>query len=79
MMTTELASPTCSPTDIQYEADCRAALRSALSELLDLAESAGWSRRRAAYALMMLATDELRSGRESQAFASEDNLERATG
>jgi hypothetical protein len=79
MMTTELASPTCSPTDIQYEADCRAALRSALGELLDLAELAGWSRRRAAYALMMLATDELRSGRESQALASEDTLEGAAG
>jgi hypothetical protein len=78
-MTTELSSPTCSPTDIQYEADCRAALRPALNEMLDLAESAGWSRRRAAYAPMMLAIDELRSGRESQALASEDTLERAAG
>ena len=78
-MTTELSSPRCSPTDTQYEADCRAALRPVLSEMLDLAESAGWSRRRAAYALMMLATDELRSGRESQALASNDTLERATG
>jgi hypothetical protein len=76
-MTAELSSPTCSPTDVQYEADCRTALRLVLSEMLDLAESAGWSRRRAAYAVMMLAADELRSGRESQ--ASDDNLERATG
>lgn len=78
-MTTELSAPTCSPTDIRYEADCRAALRPALSEMLDLAESAGWSRRRAAYALMMLATDELRSGRETQALASDYTLERAAG
>jgi hypothetical protein len=47
--------------------------------MLDLAESAGWSRRRAAYALMMLATDELRSGRETQALASDYTLERAAG
>ena len=78
-MTDELSSPTCSPTDIQYEADCRAALRPVLSEMLELAESAGWSRRRAAYAPMMLATDELKSGRESQVLDSDDTLERATG
>jgi hypothetical protein len=78
-MTTELSSPNSSPTDIHYEADCRAALRPLLSEMLDLAEVAGWSRRRAAYAIMMLATDELRSDRESQAHASDDTLERATG
>lgn len=78
-MTIELSSPTCSPMDIHYEADCRAALRPVLSELLGIAESAGWSRRRAAYALMMLATEELRSDRDSQALASDDTLERATG
>lgn len=78
-MTIELSSPTGLPTDIQYEADCRAVLRPVLSEMLDLAESVGWSRRRAAYALMMLATDELRSGRESQAFVSDDSLDRVAG
>lgn len=58
-MLTELSPPTCPPLEPGYEAGCRAALNPILGEILDLAESAGWDRRRVAYAMMMLAAEEL--------------------
>jgi hypothetical protein len=50
-----IARPQHAVTDIRYDADCKAALGPMLLGLLDTAESAGWDRRRVAYALMILA------------------------
>ena len=67
----EMASPTCSPIDIRYEADCRAALAPIIGEMLDLPGAAGWNRRRVAYAAMMVAAQELRNGQKGEAQDSE--------
>jgi hypothetical protein len=55
MNITRIARPKHRPTDLHYEADCKAALEPMLRSLLDMAEAAGWDRRKAAYMLMFLA------------------------
>lgn len=55
-----VAPPTHRPTDfLAYETECRSALKPLLAGLLDMAESAGWSRRTAASTLMFLAAQHL--------------------
>ena len=71
-MVIELPSPTCPPLEPGYEVGCRAALNPMLGEILDLAESAGWERRRAAYDMMMLAAEELKKGRKSEVENTDD-------
>ena len=51
--------PSRAATDLNYEADLKTALDPILSELLDLAEHAGWDRRKAAYSVMFLAARNL--------------------
>lgn len=55
-------SPGSKPADLGYEAECRNALRPGFAFLLDMAEAAGWDRKRAAYATMILAAHELTDG-----------------
>jgi hypothetical protein len=55
MNITSIARPRHRPADLHYEADCKAALDPVLRGLLDMAEAAGWDRRKAAYTLMFLA------------------------
>jgi hypothetical protein len=62
-----IPSPKRAVTDLQYETDLKAALAPAFSELLRMAQSAGWDRRRAAYAAMVLAAHELTENRGSPA------------
>lgn len=54
-----VSPPRYSAKDYHYEDDLRAVLRPLLTGLLDRAEAAGWDRRRAAYAAMILAADEV--------------------
>lgn len=54
--TATISAPTRSPSEfLAYEQECRSVLKPLLAVLLDMAESAGWSRRTAASALMFLA------------------------
>jgi hypothetical protein len=55
-------SPRSKPADLGYEAECRDTLRPGFAVLLDMAEAAGWDRKRAAYAIMILAAHELTGG-----------------
>jgi hypothetical protein len=53
----EVSAPTRLKTEfIEYEDECRAALRPLLTSLLDAAEGVGWDRRVAAATLMFLAS-----------------------
>jgi hypothetical protein len=44
---------------LAYETECRSALKPLLDNLIDMAESAGWSRRATASTLMFLAAQHL--------------------
>jgi hypothetical protein len=56
---TRISPPTRAATDLMYEAELKATLDPAVAELLDTAETAGWDRRKAAYAVMVLAARNL--------------------
>ena len=60
----EIASPTLSKTDFDYETECKAALAPLVDGLLDAAESAGWDRRKAAYTMMFLSAQKLGARKE---------------
>ena len=55
MNSTGIPRPKHQPTDLHYEADCKAALDPMFRGMLDMTEAAGWDRRRAAYTLTILA------------------------
>jgi hypothetical protein len=59
----KIAAPQRTATDLNYETDLKTALEPVLTEVLDLAESAGWDRRKAAYTVMFLAARQLSDGR----------------
>ncbi|TGQ28817.1 hypothetical protein [Mesorhizobium sp. M00.F.Ca.ET.216.01.1.1] len=61
-----IAAPTLSPTDFNYETECRAALGPLIDGLLDTAEQAGWNRRKAAYTIMFLSAQKLTTAKEEQ-------------
>ncbi len=44
---------------LAHEAECRSVLKPLLTDLLDMAEAAGWSRRTAASTLMFLAAKQV--------------------
>ena len=55
-----VAAPTHAPSEfLAYEQECRTALKPRLTHLLDMAVSAGWSRRTAASTLMFLAAQQV--------------------
>jgi hypothetical protein len=62
MNITRIAPPKLPATDLHYEADCKAALDPMVCGLLDMAETAGWDRRKAAYTLMYLAARHVTGG-----------------
>ncbi|MER8370099.1 hypothetical protein [Mesorhizobium sp. M1348] len=62
----KIAAPTRPKNDFNYETDCRAALAPLVDGLLDMAESAGWDRRKAAYTLMFLAAQRVGAGKEER-------------
>jgi hypothetical protein len=62
----KIAAPTRPKNDFNYETDCRAALAPLVDGLLDMAESAGWDRRKAAYTLMFLSAQRLGAGKEER-------------
>lgn len=51
----EFSPPQRLVSDVNYEADLKAALDPIVTQLLDRAKAAGWDRRKAAYTLMVLA------------------------
>ncbi|RWQ55703.1 hypothetical protein [Mesorhizobium sp.] len=59
-----IAAPTRPKNDFHYETDCRAALAPLVDGLLDMAEQAGWDRRKAAYTLMFLSAQRVAAGQE---------------
>jgi hypothetical protein len=62
----KIEAPTRPTTDFNYETDCRAALAPLVEGLLDMAESAGWDRRKAAYTLMFLSAQRVGAGNEGR-------------
>ncbi|MER8798992.1 hypothetical protein NKH99_21955 [Mesorhizobium sp. M0854] len=62
----KIAAPTRPKNDFNYEADCRAALAPLVDGLLDMAESAGWDRGKAAYTLMFLSAQRVGAGTEER-------------
>ncbi|MER8726054.1 hypothetical protein NKH80_02585 [Mesorhizobium sp. M0904] len=62
----KMAAPTRPKNDLNYEADCRAALAPLVDGLLHMAESAGWDRRKAAYTLMFLSAQRVGAGTEER-------------
>jgi len=62
----EIAAPTLSPTDFDYETECRTVLSPLIDGLLDTVEQAGWDRRKAAYTIMFLSAQKLTAGKEEQ-------------
>jgi hypothetical protein len=59
-------APTHSPSEfLAYETECRSALKPLLTDLLDMAESAGWNRRTAASALMYLSAQHVSATSEA--------------
>lgn len=63
MKINKIAAPQRTATDLNYETDLKTALEPVLTEVLDLAESAGWDRRKAAYTVMFLAARQLSDGK----------------
>jgi hypothetical protein len=59
---TRIAPPKFPATDLHYETDCKAALDPMFCGLLDMAEAAGWDRRKAAWTLMYLAARHVTDG-----------------
>jgi hypothetical protein len=63
-------APTRSPSELlAYETECRAALQPLLAQLLEMAVSAGWSRRTAASTLMFLAAKQVSAASENSSTA----------
>jgi hypothetical protein len=62
----KIAAPTRPKNDFNYETDCRAALAPFVDGLLDMAEQAGWDRRKAAYTLMFLSAQRVGAGQEER-------------
>jgi len=61
-------SPTHSAKEfLAHDAECRTALKPLLDGLIDMAESAGWSRRTAASTLMFLAAQHVSVSSETSA------------
>jgi hypothetical protein len=56
MTVTRIAAPTQLKRSMEYDKECREALRPALEELIAAAEAAGWDRHRAAFEIMYLAS-----------------------
>jgi hypothetical protein len=63
MQVNRIAPPQRMATDLNYEADLKAALEPILVELLDITAAAGWDRRKAASAIMFLAAQNLTDGK----------------
>lgn len=59
----KIAPPQRAATEMNYEADLKAVLEPVLTEVLDMTESAGWDRRKAAYTVMFLAARQLSDGK----------------
>jgi len=59
----KIAPPQRAATELNYEADLKAVLEPVLNEVLDMTESAGWDRRKAAYTVMLLAARQLSDGK----------------
>ncbi|MBZ9999469.1 MULTISPECIES: hypothetical protein [unclassified Mesorhizobium] len=57
---------------LAYEAECRSVLGPLLMRVLDMAESAGWSRRTAASTLMFLAAQHVSAASESSGGSTRD-------
>lgn len=55
----EFSPPQRLISDPNYETDLQAVLDPVLTELLDLTKEAGWDRRKAAYAIMVLAAQKV--------------------
>jgi hypothetical protein len=66
----KIEPPSHPVTDFSYETDLQEALEPALSVLIDAVESAGWDRRKAAYAVMVLAARHLSEARQRSANGS---------
>ncbi|TIM08127.1 MAG: hypothetical protein E5Y62_17385 [Mesorhizobium sp.] len=62
----KIAAPIRPKNDFNYETDCRAALAPLVDGLLDMAEQAGWDRRKAAYTLMFLSAQRVGAGQEER-------------
>lgn len=61
-----VSAPTHSQGEfLAYETECRSALKPLLTDLLDMAESAGWNRRTAASTLMFLAAQHVSAASET--------------
>ena len=57
---TAVPAPTHAPNEfLAYESECRDSFRPLVSDLLDMAEAAGWNRRTAASTLMYLAAQQI--------------------
>ncbi len=52
---------------LAYETECRGVLKPLLTDLLDMAESAGWNRRTAASTLMFLAAQHVSAASKASA------------
>ena len=61
-----IPAPIVPVTDMAYEVQLRAALGPVLDRVLDMAESCGWDRRKAAYTMMFLAARALPDGKARQ-------------
>ena len=61
-----IPAPSVPVTDMAYEVQLRAALGPVLDRVLDMAESCGWDRRKAAYTMMFLAARALPDGKARQ-------------
>jgi hypothetical protein len=67
---TAVPAPTHASNEfLAYESECRDSFRPLVSDLLDMAEAAGWSRRTAASTLMYLAAQHISSASGKSATA----------
>ncbi len=59
--TPKINPPEQEPSDAQYQAHCQFALEPSVTKLLKMAQDAGWEPRQAAYAVMVLAANSVKT------------------